>query len=200
MGNSKNVTTNEFTFKDIFTILRKYKWSILFITILFTLMGAGYVYLKPKIYSAYAIIKVKPSLKNIQNELIGNSETKKSKDVTEEITLLKTFQINKKVLEKINFNVQYFSDKKYKKIEIYQDVPIQITDIKILDKKIIGKMLTLTPKGQGFTIQYNNSYLNQIKHKLFDTKLFKFDDDRVFSYGETIKNKYFILHKSSLKY
>ncbi len=133
MQNSKNLQINEFTFKDIFHILKKYKWSIIFITILFTVIGASYVYLKPRIYSAYAIIKVKPSLKNLTTELIGNSETKNSKDVTEEITLLKTFQINKKVLDKINFDVQYFNDEKYKKVEIYKDIPIHITNIKILD-------------------------------------------------------------------
>ncbi len=193
MQNSKNLQINEFTFKDIFNILGKYKWSIIFITILSSLIGASYVHLQPKIYSAYAIIKVKPILKNSSTELIANSETKKEKDVTEEITLLKTFQINKKVLDKINFDVQYFNDEKYKKVEIYKDIPIHITNIKILDTKIIGKILTLTPKDKGFTIQYNNSYLNQIKHKIFNTKLFKFNDNRVFSYGEKITNRYFTL-------
>jgi capsular exopolysaccharide synthesis family protein len=193
MEKNQTLQINEFTFKDIFVILKKYKWSIIFITILSMFLGLTYLYFKPNVYSSYAIIKVKPHMKNKSKDLINNTIISKSKDVTEEITLLKTFNINQKVLKEINFKVQYFIDKEYKKIEIYNDIPINIRNIKILNNKIIGKRLTLTPQKEGFKLQYINSYSKQLQNKIFDTKLFSLDDHTIFPYGEKITHKYFTL-------
>ena len=193
MEKNQNPHMNEFTFKEFFFVLKKYKWSIVLITIISTALGLTYIYFKPNVYSSYAIIKVKPHMKSKSEDLINNTVTTKSKDVTEEITLLKTFKINQKVLKKVNFNVQYFIEKDYKKIEIYNNLPINIKNIKILNKEIIGKRLTLIPKEKGFLLQYINPYMKQLKNKLIKTKLFSLDDDRIFHYGEKIKHQYFTL-------
>jgi len=192
-NNQNRQQINEFTFKDIFIIIGRYKWSIIFITILFTMVGFSYAYSKPNIYSSYAIIKVKPSLKNKSDDLINNTGTTKYKDVIEEITLLKTFQINQKVLKEIDYSVQYYIDDRYKKIELYKELPIEIKNIKVLKETIIGKQLTLIPKEKGFLLQYINPYSKRIQHNLFDTKLFSLEDNRIFPYGEEIKHQYFTL-------
>jgi capsular exopolysaccharide synthesis family protein len=193
MDKSQNPNINEFTFKEFLFVLKKYKWSILFITIISTMLGLTYLYFKPNIYSSYAIIKVKPHMKSKSEDLINNTVTTKSKDVTEEMTLLKTFKINQKVLKEVKFDVQYFIEEHYKKVEIYNNIPINIKDIKILDGEIIGKRLTLIPKEKGFLLQYINPYSKILQHKLLKTKLFNLDDNRVFAYGKEIKHKYFTL-------
>ena len=194
METNQDTYVNEFTFKDIFLIIRKYIWSIIFITIISTLLGLTYVYLKPNIYSSYAIIKVKPDIKNKSEDLINSTVTTKSKDVTEEIMLLKTFKINQKVLEKVNFNVLYFIEQQYKKIEIYKNIPITVKNITIFDTQIIGKMLTIIPNKRGFSLKYINPYSEQLKHKLFKTKLFKLENNStIYSYGEKVTTQYFTL-------
>jgi len=194
---NKNLNNNNFTFKDVSTIINRYKLSILFITILFTIIGYSYIYFKPNFYSSYAIIKVKPTIKSNKSEdLINNTiTTTKPKDVKEDITLLKTFKINKKVLKEIDYSVQYFIDNGYKKVEIYDNIPIEIKNIKILDSSIIGKRLTLIPKNSGFYIKYINSFKEKIKNRLFKTKLFSLEDKNstLYHYGKKIKNNYFTL-------
>jgi len=180
-------TKEEFTFKDLTNVLKKYKWSILFITIVSTILSATYLYFKPSIYESYAIIKVKPSIKTTSEDLINNSiSTTKSKDVTEEMSLLKTFKVNNPPLDKVYFGVQYFLEKDYKLIELYKKIPINIKNIKILNSNILGKRLTLIPHKNGYSIQYINSYKEQIQHKLFHKKLFKFDSDTLFPYNKKL--------------
>ncbi|SFV63005.1 Tyrosine-protein kinase Wzc [hydrothermal vent metagenome] len=197
IGNGK---VEDFTFKDLLNILFKYKWSIIFITLLFSLLSGVYVYFKPNIYEAYSIIKVKPNIKSTSVDLI-NSNTlsdSKSKDVTEEITLLKTFKINKNALNKIDFKVQYFTHKLYKRVELYENIPIKIDKIKILNNKIIGKELTLIPKENGFSLKYDPPYKKKLEHKLFHKELLSIDSNITYHYGEKITNQYFTLRINKL--
>jgi len=198
MEKNQNKYTQEFTFKDVFLIIKRYKWSILFISILSTVLGTSYIYFKPNIYSSYAIIKVKPHIKSKSEDLINNTITTKSKDITEDITLLKTFKINKQVLKKINFHVQYFINKKFKRIEIHDNVPINIKNINILNGQIIGKRLTLIPKENGFILRYITSYTKQIQHKIFNTKPFSLETETIFPYGKKITTKFFTLRVNKI--
>jgi len=191
-NNNKKASSNELTFKDILDILKQYKWSIITLTLLSTLLSYGYLYFKPSLYSSYAILKVKPSVKAKSNDIITNTTTAvSSKDVKEEISLLQTFKINNHALDKIHMKVQYYIDKKYKKVEIFENVPIKIKNINILNNEVLGKRLTLIPKKNGYSIQYNHSYNEKIQHAIFKTKLFAFNNATIFPYNKPVTNKYF---------
>jgi capsular exopolysaccharide synthesis family protein len=191
MGANSNNKSNELHVQDITGILKKYKWSIFLSTILAGLLSYAYLYFTPSMYNSYAIIKVKPNVKTQSGELINNTiSTTKSKEVTEEISLLQTYKINNQALSEINLNVQYFIDEDYKTVEIYKDLPIEITNINILDPKVMGKKLTLTPQGNGYTLNYHHSYKEKIKNNLFGSELFTLEQSGKLSYGKEINNKY----------
>ena len=191
-NNNKKVSSKELAFKDILHILKQYKWSIIILTLLSALLSYGYLYFKPSLYSSYAILKVKPSVKAKSEDVIINTTAAvSSKDVKEEISLLKTFKINNHALDKIHMKVQYYIDKKYKKVEIFKKIPIKIKNINILNNQVIGKKLTLIPKENGYSIQYNHSYKEKIQHAVFKTKLFSFDGATIFPYNKPITSKYF---------
>ena len=198
--NLENIKVKDFTFKDLASILYKYKWSVIFISLFFSSLSGVYLYFKPAIYDAYSIIKVKPNIKSTSEDLINSNtlSSSKSKDVTEEITLLKTFKINKNALKKINFRVQYFTHKLYKKIELYEKIPIKIDKIKVLSNKIIGKELTLIPKKNGFSLQYIPPYKKQIQHSLFNKELLFIDSNVIYPYGKRITHQYFTLRINKL--
>ena len=193
-SNNKKASSNELAFKDIVNILKQYKWSIITLTLLSALLSYGYLYLKPSLYSSYAILKVKPSVKAKSDDIITNTTAAvSSKDVQEEISLLQTFKINNHALDKIHMKVQYYIDKNYKKVEIFKKIPIKIKNINILNNEILGKRLTLIPKENGYAIQYKPSYKKKIQHAIFKTKLFSFDNATIFPYNKPITNKYFHL-------
>ena len=199
MGANTSKQYNELHVQDITAILRKYKWSIFLFTILAGLLSYAYLYFTPSMYNSYAIIKVKPNIQTQSGELINNTvSTTKSKEVTEEISLLQTFKINNQALNDINLNIQYFIDEGYKTVEIYKDLPLSITNINILNQEIIGKKLTLTPDGDGYRLDYYNSYKEKIKANIFGSELFKIEESGKLAYGEKINNKYLELTVNKL--
>ncbi len=199
MGANTNNKTNELQVQDIMGILKKYKWSIFLSTILAGLLSYAYLYFTPSMYSSYAIIKVKPNVKTQSGELINNTvSTTKSKEVTEEISLLQTYKINNQALSEIHLKVQYFTDEGYKTVEIYKDLPIEITKIKVLDPKVMGKKLTLTAEGDGYKINYQPTYKEKIQNSLFGNELFKLEDSGKLAYGKEVKTKYFQLTVNKL--
>ena len=199
MGANTTIKSNELRVQDITTILKKYKWSISLFTILAALLSYTYLYFTPSMYNSYAIIKVKPNIKTQSGELINNTiSSTKSKDVTEEISLLQTYKINNQALSDININIQYFVDDGYKEVEIYKDIPIEITGINILDPEVKGKKLTLTPNDKGFTLNYFHSYKEKIQQAMFGSQLFTLGDTGILNYGEEIKNNYLSLTVNQL--
>ncbi|HFU76154.1 MAG TPA: polysaccharide biosynthesis tyrosine autokinase, partial [Arcobacter sp.] len=153
-----------------------------------------YVYFKPSIYASNSIIKVKANEKEQTEDIINNTLlTSRSKDVLEEISLLKTYKINDKALDYINLKVRFFIDDGYKRSEIYgKDVPISIQDIKVLDPKIIGKTLTLVPNNNqsGYSIHYKIPYKAKLRQKLFNTNEFKLEESGTVNFNQKYQNKY----------
>jgi len=185
----------ELTFQDIINILKKYKWSIMTITTLFALLSYAYIYFTPPSFVSYSIIKVKANEKTRSEDIINSTiSTVRSKDVLEEISLLKTFKINSKSLDNVNFKTQFFIDDEYRKKEIYgDDVPIEITNIRLFDKDILGQRLTLIPTKSGYNIKYIMPYKAKLKQSVFQTKEFFLDEIKNKHYGEIIENKSFKL-------
>jgi len=191
MGANITKKSNELHVQDITAILKKYKWSISLFTILAGLLSYAYLYFAPSMYNSYAIIKVKPNIKTQSGELINNAVSMtKSKEVTEEISLLQTYKINNQALSEINLNVQYFIDEDYKTVEMYTDLPLDITNITVLNPEVIGKKLTLTPHTSGYSLSYHPSYKDKIKESLFGNELFTLEKSGKLTYGEEINNKY----------
>lgn len=193
MKNTPIKESQELTFEDIATILNKYKWSIIFITLLTSLIGSAYLYFQTPVYLSYSVIKVKSNEQANTNDVINNTiATTRSENVLEEISLLKTYKINRKALETVDFQVRYFIEKDYKKVEIYdEDLPIKISNVEILDEDILGRTLTILPTENGYTIQYAHSYQEKIEQKVFQKTPFVFDTIEDLKYEEKISSPYF---------
>lgn len=182
----------EVKLKEIMAVLGRYKWSIILTTILITLLSYGYVYLKEPLYTSYSIIKVKANEKSKSGDFINNTtSTEKSKDVSEEISLLKTFKLNDYALNNVNLKIRYFIKENYRTRELYgKEIPFQLDEIKILDQNIIGKMLTLTPVSEGYSLSYTMPYKDKIKQVFFHKKIFNLKKVTNNSYTEMLKNQY----------
>ena len=187
-----NTKTKEFSLTAMLKILRQYTWSIIFITTIFAIFGLTYVYFKAPIYESYTIIKVKSNAKILSDDLINNQNSDiGTKDVLEEISLLKTYKINSKPLDTVNFKVQYYKDESYKKIEIFGDnVPIEIINIDILNTSIIGKMLTITPYKNSYKLSYKTPYKSKLRKSILNSDEFHLKESKNIGYGETIQNSY----------
>ena len=147
------IEEDEIDLREIFVTIAHYKWSIIFFTLLITTAVAIKVYLMPKYYKSTVMLEVKtedeksPGLSlGGAGALLGMGGTG-TVDLEKDVTLLKTFRINKEVLNQIpHYMVRYFiKDEKHKEVEVEENISITITDIKIDDYKNYGMKIIITP-------------------------------------------------------
>ena len=184
--------------KGLFQLIGNYKWLIIFITLLSLLLSSIYIFFAPSVYSAYAIIEVKSHGKNnikAENDLLQNAFSIYTEGIDKEIEILKTFNSNKKVIEKANYKIQIFEKNNYRKNELYGDlVPIFIKDINVTDKSILGKYIKLTPIDEGFKLEVESSIKDLILKKIYNNKnVIQFKEIKKNKFGKLLKNSYFTL-------
>ncbi len=191
---------DEFYIKEIFTILKKHKLVIIITTIISISIALFIVHNQKPFYSAYSIVKVEQDGDNISTNLILDPNIKLKTNIDEDISFLKTFYINNKALNlnKKKFQVQYYKNIHYKSIEIYKEIPIDITDIEIKNKKILGAKLRITPDKDGYYIDFVHSLTKRLRNTLFDKPLLKIKGKEPFRYNEKIENNFFTLRVNKL--
>ncbi len=169
------------TSKYLLNLLKNYKKIIIYITLLTIIIASIYLYFTPYIYRAYTIIEVKDSKSNIgENDILLSALTGyRTNGVNKEIEILKTFEINRYVLDKIDFTIRYFIRDRYKKKEFYKNSPIKIENLVIYNKDIFNKDIYLYPQENG-------------KYKL------SIDRDKSFNFNEDIKTTYFKMRVKKL--
>ena len=189
----------KFDLREVFNTFHKYKWSILLITLFTFLVGAYSLYFKPDIYSSTAVIEVKSvagGTKGSMSEgdfLGGALSGFGSSNVNKDIEILKTFHVNNSVLNKLNFHTRYYVDQGLKKVEIYNFSPIKVTIVTIIDPRIIGRKVKLTPLEDGYQLQVENTFKSKMLHSLFNKEIIEFDDTKIYPYDTSMENDYFEL-------
>ncbi len=193
---------NEFELKDLLYLINRYKFFIIFTSLLFLFLANLYLYSKPYIYSTYSIIEIKSNSKksNIaSDDLLQNAFYSTNKEINKEIEILKTYEINKKAIEKINFQVQFFIEKKYKKHELYaEEIPITINKIKVLNNKILGVNIKIIPNENSYSLEIENSKKDKFLNHILEKKLLTLDN-KIYAFGNSIKTDYFELSINKIK-
>ena len=173
--NSKN---SEFESKDLLNILGIYKWMILLISFLFLLLSNVYLYFKPSVYSTYSIIEVKTRDKGsiVSDDLVQNAFYSTNKEIEKEMEILRTYDINRKVIEQMNFKTQLFTINEYKKHELYaENKPLNINSIEVIDSEILGKEIKITNRENGYSLSIKSSKQDEIFSTILEKKLLYLD-------------------------
>jgi len=194
---------SDFELKDLLHIISDYIIFISIITLIFIVVTAIQIYSKPPKYSSYSIIEVKTASNNNKeitntNDLLQNVFHSNYKNINKEIEILKTYQINKKVIDMMNFRVQFFIEDKYKKRELYdKEIPIEIKNIKVYDKKVIGKLIKVTLEENGYRLEFERPKLLDKILKLKKRKM-DINQTQINPYGQNIETEYFELSLTKL--
>lgn len=191
--------------KDLIGNILHYKRSIFSIVVIMSIIGVAIIYFKTPIYTSNAIIEVKSEgQQGIQSDdFLGSTFANFGNEkVDKEIEILKTFFINNHALSKVNFNVQYYIDEGFKKVEIYRGLPLVVKNLTILDENIIGRLIKIIPQHNGYRFHFENSYKDKLLNLLLGRELINLNDQKIYEYGKNIKTKYFeleIIKKSETK-
>jgi len=161
-----------------------YKWSIFFITLAGIFLSALNLYFQPSVYEAKAVIKVKTQNEQQIGEVntLDNLFLSGSTNIDQDLAILQTYHVHKDAIEKLNLKAQYFIEKRYKKVELFENSPITLSDISI-SEGMVGGYIKLIPQKYGFYIEveskkYKNffEYDKEIKTKWFKFKVVKNSD------------------------
>jgi len=186
--------------KDIVKSVLRYKWSIIFITIMFTLFSIVFAYTRPNIYSSSTTLELVSKsggggASDLMLEAFGGNQV----NVSNEIELIKSRFLTKKALEYLDLNTRYFETKNYRTSELYKNSPFIVNKF-FIDDLANNKQFIIKPIDKStFNLSIKNpSYLNvQSILKLIGlikyTKADKITYDENHQYGETIENEYFSL-------
>lgn len=190
---TKKIDNNEFDLKKFYTIITNYKWLLITLMLISTIIMSFNLYFKPSIYLSNSIIEIKTKSKpQLPNDILLNSLAfGGNAKIEKEIELLKTFSMTEKALKKLDFSVKYFDVKNYKNIELYKSSPIKITDIAIYNPHIVGKEITLFPHKEYFTLSIKNSFKDSLLSFLSPPTLLELEKNKKYYYDKIIKTDFF---------
>jgi len=156
---------NNIYFSDFIKTVLSYKWLISFVTLIVLSLTSIHLYFTAPIYESSATIKIKPNKildkLVLQDPIDRELSQSKATNIEQEIAILNSLYINNKVIEKLNMKVQYFTKQDYKKIEIFENLPIEIQNIAIYNNQIVGAESILYPEEDGFRIEQKDEPVSQ---------------------------------------
>lgn len=170
------IKKDEMNLRELFATMGRYKWSIIFLTLLITSIVAVKVYFMPKYYKSTVTIEVKPQEDKSGGFSLGGAGALlglagvggSTADLDKDMRLLQTFRINKKVLDAVDsYMVRYFiTDKHHKELEVDHNLSIKVTDVKINNFKDYGMRIIVQPFN---TTQYKLLLPGRFSHTLIGT-------------------------------
>ena len=205
MNNNQTVNqihNDEIDLKDVFKTVFRYKFSIIFITLLFMIGSAVFAYLKPNIYSASATIELMEDKKSSTNpgDFMLQAFDGGGANVDNEIEVIKSRFLAQKAFSYLNLKTRYFANKNYRTTELYKGSPFVVTS-SFIDDLAYGKKFILTPiDNETFNLTIKPISVYSVKGLLKTTGVLplspsdKIVYDKNHKYGETINEEYFSLH------
>jgi capsular exopolysaccharide synthesis family protein len=122
-----NSTTDEFLIKDIIGLLRRYKVSIVSVTLLIFLLSIFIAVFKSNVYKANLMLHIEQEDKgNTADDLIAKATGAKTGNTDDEIAVIKSRTLIQKALENLQIGTHYYISKSLKTEELYQNNPFQV--------------------------------------------------------------------------
>jgi len=182
---SSNKIEEEIDLKEIFKIISNYKWSIIFITFLITILAGVFAYYKPNIYQTSATLELEPESKGGSQDILAQALSGDvSSNLETEKEVIKSRYLVHKVIKELNSTTNYIGiNKFYKKIYFYKDSPLILRLFRgeELGYKVIPKTSTsfilevkgVDDKGNFFEYKKEHLYGKRIKNKYFEVEIDK---------------------------
>ncbi len=124
---------SEFDLRDLFKVLKKYQYSIIFIVFIAASIAAVMAYLSENVYQAKTTILIK-SEKGSQDDFISLALGQESSNLDNDKEFLRSRFIISKAVENLNINTRYFKTHNYKTTELYKASPFIVKADHISDR------------------------------------------------------------------
>lgn len=191
---------DEIDLKEVFRTILRYKYSIIFTTLIFLIFSSIFAYYKPNVYSSSSSIEIlDEGRKNLNStdfmlQAFGGGNV----NIDNNIAVLQSRFIVQSALETLNLTTNYYtSNVLHKTTELYKDSPF-IVNTKILENEAYAKTFELIPINDNsfrLVIKPVSEYsLKGIVAKLNIVPLKEVDKitySKIHKYGEEISTAWF---------
>jgi len=178
-----NLEEQEVDLKEIVSMVLRYKKSIVLVVFLITLVATTMAYMSNNRYVATLTLRIDVPKSN-KVDIIATATGSQSANMGDEVTLLRSRFLAKKVLEKVFIGNRYYDNSGYKPVELYTRSPFQVKVDKITSSLINEKFHISPVDKEHFKLMLN------IKAKHGHAKI---SYEKVHKYGSLIKNKLFTI-------
>ena len=199
MSTQTQINQDEINFAEIFRVVRRYKFSIITLTIVATLLAAVFAYFSPNIYSSSATIFIKETDNNKNGDILNNALGMQGANIDNEIAILQSHTIAAKALNELNIGTRYYFKHNLKTIELYQDTPFIVSHT-FLTQNARASLFHIKPLDKdSFRLiikpSLKQKMINAIKSKLAtipeDQKLITYN--AIHHYNEKIQTAWFTI-------
>jgi len=195
-GNMNNTST-EMDFKDFISIIKRYKYSIVFITSLILVLVSVYLYFTPNIYKSSALIEVNTEKTDIQPDIMSLATGVGSSNIDNEIEILKSRNTILNALKDLSVGVRYFEIDNYKKNELYKNSPFVVSADLLTERAKNSKFQLFPVSKEEFKLVIKPSIKEKAAYLL--KTYFSFTNkpeepivyEKIHKYGEQIETPWF---------
>ena len=180
---NRRQSDDEIDIGELFKILKRYKISIIVLTIIITLSASVYAYFAQNIYEAFATLEVKSGKSKSEKDFLAEALGKQSGNVQNEIEIIRSRWIISQAVESLNLNVRYFTTKNFKKQELYKNSPYVVVPEYISDK-ITHPIIISTKDKDGFFLSLKPTFKEKMIFNIKNTLGLVSEDDKLIYYNE----------------
>jgi len=180
-----NTEEQEVDLKEIVAMLLQYKKSIFLVTFTVILLAGLVAYFKPNVYQANLTLQIQESTgTQSSSDFMAAATGMPSANMGNEVVLLKSRFIAKKVLEKVQIGNRYYDVSGYKNVELYTASPFTV-QADTINQRLIGAEFHLTP--------LDKTHFRLIVKQPAKGELKEFAYDKIHTYGQLISTPLFSL-------
>jgi uncharacterized protein involved in exopolysaccharide biosynthesis len=125
-SNTQHIDNDEIDIKEIFWVIGRYKWMIIFMVLIFGLGSAYYAYFKPDIYKATATVEVGLGQRSARGDILTMATDPGRLRPDTEKSIIKSRFLAKMASEEVDRTHHYYTTVDFKQGELYKDAPFRV--------------------------------------------------------------------------
>jgi len=146
MNTSQNNLSNEEynkDFKRLLGVFGKNKFLTLLIVALSVLGGLVYAYFSQPVYETYSTIEVSNAKLDMNMMVNGEGLSEDATLIDTQVEIIKSRNLIEQAAKKVGYQTRYFALSNYKENELYQDNPLEISELNVKSSHFYGTKFIL---------------------------------------------------------
>ena len=199
MDSTTNMTNSstEIDLKEFFTAIKRFKYMILFVTLLAVMLAGAYAYFTPKMYETSSLIEVNSEGAQAQPDILSLATGGGTSSLDNEIEIIQSRKIVLDALKNLSLGTRYYTVEKFKTIELYKNSPFIVSADLLTEKAKKVKFKLIPVSKETFNLVIEPSWKEKIIS--FVKSYFSLDEkkdepiiyERTHKYGEQIETPWF---------